>query len=65
VRRESRALLDAVAESGVRVLGDLTPLRHGARARATSPAEPRIRPGTGAMALGGAIAGTEERDDRG
>jgi hypothetical protein len=65
VRRESRALLDAFAESGVRVLGDLGPLRHGAKARATADPEPRIRPGTAAMALGGVIAGTEERPDRG
>jgi hypothetical protein len=61
VRRESRALLDALASSGVRVVGDLSALRQGARARPSTTAEPRLRPVAGALALGGAIAATEPR----
>jgi hypothetical protein len=61
VRRESRALLDTLASCGVRVVGDLRPVRQGTRARPSTTEEPRLRPITGALALGGAIAATEPR----
>ncbi len=60
VRRESGALVEAVTESGVRVLGDLGRLGRTPKLR-PDPREPRIRPGVAALALAGAVAATDGR----
>jgi hypothetical protein len=65
VRRESRRLVEALDDTGVRVLGNLDPLRRAVDADVASAAdvvEPRIRPLTGALAVSGAIAATAPRD---
>lgn len=64
VRAQTQAVLDALQDTGVRVVGNLARFKRGAQAEpdvvpgAAAP-EPRVRPVTGALAVSGAVAATD------